>query len=536
MVRLRLHILLLFFMYNTAWSQVQTVGLFFNTPESFQGYTLFSNNTHTYLIDNCGYKVNEWESQHLPGSSVYLLENGHLLRTARISGNFSGGGLGGRFEIFDWSNALIWSAELANVEVHSHHDIAPLPNGNFLALCWQAIVESEAEELGWAYEGEVWSEMILELEPAGHGNYHIVWKWRLVDHIIQDHDPSKANYGVIAGHPELININFNGLDKPDTRDWFHLNAIDYNESLDQIVVSSRNFGEIWIIDHSTSIAEAAGHEGGSAGKGGDILYRFGNPHAYGRGLASDQRFFEPHSVSWISNDRLMVFNNKATDDRSRVEHWTLPVDHDHSYILMENEPYGPETMDWTYTSPGFYSDIMSSAQMLPNSNILICEGREGRFFEVTEDHRIIWEYVNPVNSNGHPILQGGTPRFNQTFHVQRYGPEFPGFAQVSLVPSEPVELAPWEYSCEIYDSASSLKDPESEYLHLMENPVSNKLTVYNPSLNRNVAIWDVNGILLKRFKLKIGDNVLDIQDLSPGIFFLRYQDTDSNGLITFYKI
>lgn len=56
-------------------------------------------------------------------------------------------------------------------------------------------------------------------------------------------------------------------------DWTHANAIAYNPRLDQILLSFRNTGEIYIIDHSTTTAQAAGHTGGRYGHGGDFLYR-----------------------------------------------------------------------------------------------------------------------------------------------------------------------------------------------------------------------------------------------------------------------
>jgi hypothetical protein len=94
-------------------------------------------------------------------------------------------------------------------------------------------------------------------------------------------------YGVVTDHPELVDINFG-----DTKtDWMHTNSIDYNEKFDQILISVHNFNEIWVIDHSTTTEEAAGHTGGNSGKGGDLLYRWGNPQAYERGTASDQQLF-----------------------------------------------------------------------------------------------------------------------------------------------------------------------------------------------------------------------------------------------------
>ena len=69
--------------------------------------------------------------------------------------------------------------------------------------------------------------------------------------------------------------------------------------LDQIIFSVHNFSRFWIIDHSTSTAEAAGHKGGKSGKGGDILYRWGNPRGYAAGTKKDQTLFAQHNVHWI---------------------------------------------------------------------------------------------------------------------------------------------------------------------------------------------------------------------------------------------
>ena len=42
--------------------------------------------------------------------------------------------------------------------------------------------------------------------------------------------------------------------------------------------------------------------------------------------------------------------------------------------------------------------FISSAQRLPNGNTLITEGSDGRVFEVTREHEIVWEYICPYRT------------------------------------------------------------------------------------------------------------------------------------------
>lgn len=500
----------------------QTVGLFLNTPSAQNGYTLFCNNEKTYLIDNCGFTINIWESQHEPGLGVYLLENGDLLRAARMTNEFSGG----HFEKFDWDGNLIWSYEYLDNNAQTHHDIEPLPNGNFLAIAWEKHPTSDAQQNGRIYEGEVWSECIIEFEITDNNQANIVWKWRLWDHLIQDQDSSKLNYGNISEHPELVDINFIGDQEGSEEDWIHLNALDYNPSLDQIALSSRNFSEIWIIDHSTSTAEAATHIGGNSEMGGDILYRYGNPLAYQRGTSSDQVLFQQHDVRWSEDgQQLSVFNNQYEHEKSAVQIWTPPIKNDGNYLIEPNQPFGPNHFDWEYSAEGFYSKYMSSAQHLPNGNILICEADDGRLIEMTKEKEIVWEYINPVNSMGSPVEQGSVPIYNDLFRGTKYAADFPAFMGKDLTPGPPVELNPWPADCELNPTGIINNNALNNQVTIYGNPVVDHLKI-NSTINSDLItmnIFDLTGKHIFQKEINYGLTEINSQDISSGIYFLVFR-------------
>jgi len=172
------------------------VGLFVYDSSSFFGYTLFAPNswTTTYLIDNYGRLINSWEGGYLPGMSVYLLENGHLLRTARVVS--FGSGAGGAVEEVTWEGTLVWHYEYHSDEYLQHHDIESLPNGNVLILAWEYKTRAEAIASGrdpaLIQDLKLSPEHIVEVKPQGQSDGEIVWEWHLWDHLIQDFDSDQG--------------------------------------------------------------------------------------------------------------------------------------------------------------------------------------------------------------------------------------------------------------------------------------------------------------------------------------------------------
>jgi hypothetical protein len=406
------------------------------------GYLLYAvtNAASVYLVNRKGEVVHEWKGNYSV-MGAYLGEDGSLVQNAMDPDFpvFAGGGQCGRIQKISWDSKMLWDFEYANEEYHTHHDFTVLPNGNVLAIAWEAKTAGEARVAGRKPElipqAGLWPDKIVEIEPQGPRHGKIVWEWHIWDHLIQDYDPGKANYGKPADHPELLDLNvgppleplisqdsmdvLKSQDKarrnetPENRgsDIYHVNAIKYNADLDQIAFSSPDLSEIFIIDHSTTTREAAGHTGGRWGKGGDFLYRWGNPQNYGRGDSTDRQLFRQHDIRWIEKGKpgaghLTIFNNdipgRDSMNYSAIYEIIPPTDKKGHYRLAKGQRFGPEKPVWVYTAPdtvSFYSSFISGAHRMSNGNTFINEGARGRYFEVTPAGKIVWEYLNPYRGD-----------------------------------------------------------------------------------------------------------------------------------------
>lgn len=487
-----------------------------------EGYTLFAplNSKSTYLIDNCGRIINEWTSDFFPGNTAYLLPNGNLLRTKRLATTaINGGGGGGGVEIFDWDSNLKWSFELNTDVLRLHHDVKILPNGNVLMIVWEAKTRDEALAVGrnpdlLPANGIVWSEQIIEVKPLPPNNSEIVWRWSLWDHLVQDFDETKQGFGVVSDHPELVDVNYVSS---VISDWIHANALDYNAELDQIVLSSPFLNEFWIIDHSTTTTEAASHSGGISNRGGDLLYRWGNPEVYKRGSVADRKIFGQHDVHWVTEGpyegQIILFNNNAGVDFSSVDIINPPLNESKTYDISENVPYLPLTASFSYRSTPkekLFSQIMAGAEILPNGNLLICSSRQGVFFEVTPAGDTVWFYKSPVTTSGivgRDVITTD-PNYNNdlNFRTIKYPITYSAFSGRTIVPQEPIEGEPW--ACGI---VTDVKENDITSLRVYPNP-SHDFIIIEPYLNNKgeeIVITDVLGRVLNRVlgKTKITVNI-----------------------------
>lgn len=436
-------------------------GLISSTDKATPGYVLFhpggSTTTSTYLLNYSGEVVKKWDGE-LGTMLTYLMDDGRIIRGERDPDfpTFAAGGQSGRLREYDWEGNMTWDFEYATDKLLTHHDIAIMPNGNILAIAWEVKTKEECIDLGInpanLPEDGLWFDKIIEIKPERPSGGSIVWEWRMWDHLIQDFDANKPNYGDPSEHPRRINLNphihkiemteeqvqgaiqggfmtSNAKVTNQGSDLTHLNAIDYNAELDQIALSSYNFNEVYIIDHSASTDVAATSEGGKYGHGGDLLYRWGNPQNYNRGTAEDKILGHQHDVRWIQSGmpgegNLMIFNNEIyggsgeyhdlfmalsqlqrpelsmaeVDNYSMVLELQLPITDDGSYSLEDDAPFGPKEPFWSYSAPdkySFFAPFVSSAHRMSNGHTFINSGPRGRFMEVTPSGEIVWEYLNP---------------------------------------------------------------------------------------------------------------------------------------------
>jgi len=326
--------------------------------------------------------------------------------------------------------------DVADDRSMQHHDIEPLPNGNVLILAWERKTQAEALAAGrnpkLLPDKELWPEQIIEYSPSLRS---VVWEWHVWDHLVQERDPSLANYGDVSSRPEKIDVNYVLPGSIGEADWNHANSIDYNAELDQIMISSRSFSEFWIIDHGTTTEEARG-------PAGDLLFRYGNPAAYGKGGAVDQQLFVQHNPNWVPDGYpgagdVVVFSNGLPETRgySSVEQ-VHPAVVDGTYVKDPNGEF-EATSTRVYpkkTKGARFAAIISGAQRLPNGNTLITYGPQGLLVEVDPSGRQVWAYQNT-----HYTVRKDTPRESGagvpidpwwTFRSERYAPSYAGLASL----------------------------------------------------------------------------------------------------------
>jgi len=362
---------------------------YYDESRAFKGYTLFTTmyGKTAYLIDMNGVLTHKWEMKSVVGPYSKLLDNGNLFwlgKGPKVLEGF-GGGANELIEL-DWNGNEIWRYE----DPLLNHDMARLENGNTIVNKYIAIPDDIAKKIkggvpNTEYEGKIYSCMFQEITSKGE----VIWEWKHYKHLDTERDI------LCPLCPREI--------------WGHSNSLDILPS-GNILFTLRHLNTICILDK----------------KSGDIIWRWGPEYSIGH----------PHNVTYLENGNVLIFDNgfhrKPCTSVSKEKSPPLVSEEEYSRVIEVN--IKTNEIVWEYKDrPGiFYSPVCGGAQRLPDGNTLICESTKGRFFEVTSDKKIVWEYINPYMTKHPPYFNYQWEPTNETFRAYRYGIDFEGFKDKKL--------------------------------------------------------------------------------------------------------
>lgn len=341
-----------------------------------------------YLIDHQGTRRKTWTFDLSLGQDAELAPDGSLFGLFKVTNeNFGFGGQSGLIRQVSPAGEVLWEYLISDENEITHHDLELMPNGNLLVLIWYRIAKEQTAALGYISDNDVFVEKVVEINPS---NSEIVWEWNSWDHIVQDVTPGHSTYGDPGVLRHKIDLFYNYQSTYHEfiakGDIMHANGITYLADQDLIAMSINFYNEVWFIDHSTSIEQAKGSSGGRLERGGDLVYRFGNPETYKETTA---RVFDfNHHPSFVSKDgklHLLILNNNNTEGRSKAMEFELPE------ITNSTSIGAVPKLVFEYSNEELFFPRVGGAVRLPNGNTLICEGDFG-YWEVNDSGQLLWKY------------------------------------------------------------------------------------------------------------------------------------------------
>jgi hypothetical protein len=546
-----------------------------SAQSSWGDYTLIAkqNQTSATLIDMAKTTYHTWTFSVGTTYSAYVLPGGDLIRSVSHAGNsFSGGPISGEVQKVDWNGNVLWDYVYSTTTYCTHHDICPMPNGNVLLISYESKTKLEVDSAGGSFSNIMWPDKIVEVQPTGATTGTIVWEWHAWDHLMQNVYPARRNYvASISSHPELLDINYKA-----TKDWMHMNGVDYNAALNQIAFSSHNLNEVYVIDHSTTTAEAASHTGGASGKGGDILYRWGNPAAYG---ASGTAYINVvHDAHWVPADcpkagYLVGFNNKGVSaSQSSVDFFNPPMNGAAYVQPATGAAFAPSIYDKRLACTGYTSN-MGNSQQLPNGNSLICIALSGLVYEVDSNNTTIWSYSS-TGGMGNAIPQStrysacyisgtqpGTPSISQSGDVLNcdstgttYQWYLNGIAINGATAKTYTVTQSGSYQVKVIDAsncgsllsaalnvtASGISIVDANlYWRIFPNPSAEKIYLQTKEAEVNYTILSVDGKIILSESNWNSANPISINQLNNGVYMIQIKSVDNAkhyGTFKFSKI
>ena len=356
-------------------STIVPVGLTISKPGVQPGYLIFgAPDGHAYAIDVKGNVANKWSAPETGSELQYArpLANGNLLAQVRSAKSVAGAaGADSVIEITQ-DGRIVW--KYSDSTRFLHHDMERRSNGNTLLVCSKDL---DAPQIS---RKRITDDCLIEVDPSGK----IVWEWQTADHIDDLELPHEVRAQIMEGYPSGQRT---GLPAPAATkgfDYLHMNAAspipesaghtDPRFKPGNVIVSYRYINTLAVVDRDTT----------------KIVWK-----TVGLTIGQHNPHFVPGGLPGTGN--LLVFDNGYVDGNTNpYRASTRPYSR-----VLEINPLD-KSIVWEYTAENsnrpiwtFFSHYISGAQRQPNGNTLICEGSNGRIFEVTAAGEIVWEYINP---------------------------------------------------------------------------------------------------------------------------------------------
>lgn len=238
--------------------------------------------------------------------------------------------------------------DLANDALADFHD-AQIWDGDTATMTAYVVSQRDLSEHNGPSDGYIASGVFQEIDVESN---EVLFTWNSLDHV----DPYDC----------YTDPGSTGDSTDNPWDYFHINAIDKDNSANYLV-SSRHCHALFYIDHTS----------------GDITWRLGGKNSSFT-MGDNTDFSWQHDNRWRSDDTISLFDNAASDWQSDAEYargMLLKIDTEQMTADLEKE-----WLPWNQT----VSVSQGNLQILDNGNAVIGWGHQPFFQEYDSDGNVLW--------------------------------------------------------------------------------------------------------------------------------------------------
>jgi outer membrane protein assembly factor BamB len=328
-----------------------------------KGYLLFSpllaksyatSTGKIYLTELNGKIVHIWETKY---STLYSMvtPQGELYTSQVTPSDLAvapGGGKTGLLQKLNIHGDVIW--EFRDEMLHHDFDV-DLDSDTVYAIKFTPVRKSFSDRIkgGNATKSEnYWSDTIIQIDKFSN----IVWSWELQNNL----KPEDYILDTVTPRTE----------------WSHSNSIKFYKTnpinnKPALLLSAKHLNAIFLIDRET----------------GKVIWE--SP----KGIFSYQ-----HDATLTSSGTVLIFDNGTARKQDRQFMWSrlLEIDIRTNKIVWQFKggQTGPEIA-------AFFSSIMGGVQRLSNGSTLGVDSLKGHIFEVTQEGKVVFSFVNPYLTTDH---------------------------------------------------------------------------------------------------------------------------------------